>query len=177
MGDLPSSRPRRTSAVRHGRTVHERSLHRVVPMVSIRGFPNHFGVLGGGGVRYGVELRSVFSCAMDLLLEGGDIDGVDFVTSTVGGQLAFSHRGRYGAARAGAGLRIGVVNTLGEQSSAAPWGWPMLVGSLSLWVTQHVTFEVAGEGGYATLPGHSAGGAVGISGFWLSGQLGLGGRW
>ena len=177
MDDIPSSHPRRTSVVRHGRTVDERSLHRVVPMVSVRGFPTHSGVLGGGGIRYGAELHSVISWAVDFLLEGGEIDGVDFVTSTVAGQLAFSHQGRYGAARAGAGLRMGVVSTLGEQSSAAPWGWPMLVGSVNLYVTQHVTLEVGGEGGYATLAGRSAGGHIGISGFWLSGQLGLGWRW
>ena len=177
MVDLPSSHPQHKSAARHGRAVHERALHRVVPMVSVRGFPNHWGVLGGGGVRYGSELRSVFSWAVDFLLEGGEIDAVNFITSTVGGQIAFSHQGRYGAVRGGAGLRLGVVNAHAEQSTAVPWGWPMLVGSLDIWVTQHLTFEVAGEGGYATLPGHSSGGDVGLSGFWLSGQSGLGWRW
>ncbi len=172
---------------RHGRTFEGRASHRFAPVVSVRGFTDERGSLWGGGVRYGAELKRIFSGAADTLIESGHIGDADVVTSTIGGHLGFSHQGRFGAVRVGAGLRVGMVHAelIGadhevSRSTVAPWGWPMMVGSFNIWASKSVHIEGAVEGGYVVLPipgGSNRSGHSAVEGIWLSGQLGIGWRW
>jgi hypothetical protein len=51
----------------------------------------------------------------------------------------------------------------------APWGWPLGISMITVRAKSFV-LEFSGEGGYVQFP--ASGGEV--SGFWLSGQFGMG---
>lgn len=168
--------------------------HRIVPLVSARTFVNHPGSLWGGGLRFGKEVRRVFSWSVDALLEAGTIGGssgyYDLTTTTLGGHIGFSYRGPNGSARFGAGLRAGVVHATLDTTPAnvdypevsgselAPWGWPMLVTTLDLNLGQGLVLELGGETGYVLLPLSGVRGTdAALRGVWVNGQVGIGWAW
>jgi hypothetical protein len=138
------------------------------------------GTLAGGGVRLGSDLAPLHGWAIDALVESGTLRPhagtlVNLQSVTLGGMLYFVKAlGSSLMLRGGAGLRAGVVRSVDK--GAGPtlsfpvfWGWPM--GALASTLTlNRISFELAGEGGYATLPA----GAGGSAGVWFSLQLGVG---
>jgi hypothetical protein len=149
---------------------------RVVGLASVRGFPEDDSALYGGGLRLGEERFRLIGWSLDTLIERGTVvakSGNERVPSeatsaTIGGSLLayYSYR-KVITARLGVGLRAGVVAA--ESLAVAPWGWPLGVSSITLRTGSFVV-DFSGEGGYVQFP--ASGGEV--SGFWLSGQLGLG---
>jgi hypothetical protein len=155
---------------------------RLVPLFSARSFFDYKGTLWGGGVRIGEERFRFLSWAADVLLESGTIQGTDtdyqVTTGTLGATLfAYAHSG-YLTGRIGAGLRTGFAGSTplrgggpGGTSSLVPWGWPLGAASVTLLLARGFGLDLSGEGGYVVLP--ARGGGATLSGFWVSGQIGI----
>jgi hypothetical protein len=161
----------------------ENRVLRLVALASVRTFPGEptapsgeSGTLWGGGARIGEERFRLVAWSLDTLIERGTVIAhsgervtASRVTSfTIGGALLayYTFRNMF-TTRLGVGLRAGVI--AGDSSSVAPWGWPLGTTSLTL-RGERILLELSGEGGYVSFP--ASGGEV--SGFWLSGQLGIG---
>jgi hypothetical protein len=151
---------------------------RLLALASLRKFPGHAGALVGGGVRLGSDSLPLHGWALDALVETGTVGSVRVDNFTLGGMLFFVRELRQGiVARAGAGLRAGLVQSAAENGAAhanSPvfWGWPMLALSSSARLGKLV-IEIATEGGYASLPA-GPGSPDPLRGVWLNAQLGLG---
>jgi hypothetical protein len=153
---------------------------RLVALGSARTFPGeateNAGTIWGGGLRLGEERFRLVGWHLDTLVEHGGVIAhagedktVDRITSwTLGGALLayYSFKSVF-TARLGVGLRAGFIAE--DSPTVAPWGWPLGVTSMTLRASSLV-MEFSGEGGYVAFP--TSGGEV--SGFWLSGQLGVG---
>lgn len=153
-----------------------RIVSRVVALGSIRKFPSHDGQLFGGGARFGTDLVPLHSWAVDALVESGTLGGVGVDSFSVGGTLYFvGESGRHLVARAGAGLRAGLLRGSGKKASdvvfPAVWGWPMLAFAVESRF-ERLIVEISCEAGYATLP--SRPGAESSSGVWVGTQIGVG---
>ena len=159
---------------------------RAAPIVSRRAFFTLDGALWGGGVQVGQDVYTHLGWTADALAESGTITtsfaSFRLTTGTVGGAiLAYYALGPL-VARAGAGLRIGVVSSTDEAGGAhtatlAPWGWPRGIVGLTLTPISPLVLEVAGEIGQVVLPVTTS--TVGISdatirGGWYGAQLGIG---
>jgi hypothetical protein len=161
----------------------ENRVLRIVALGSVRTFPGEEttpsgddGTLWGGGMRLGEERFKLVAWSLDTLIErgtviahGGEELTVSEITSwTIGGSLlAYYSFKEVFTARLGVGLRAGLIAQ--DSPTVAPWGWPLGVTSLTL-RAKSLVMEFSGEGGYVAFP--ASGGEV--SGFWLSGQFGLG---
>ncbi|HET9931117.1 MAG TPA: hypothetical protein VFQ35_10535 [Polyangiaceae bacterium] len=154
-----------------------KTISRVIALGSIRKFPTHDGQLFGGGARFGTDLLPLHSWAIDALVESGTLGGVKVDSFSAGAMLYFvGESGRHMLARAGAGLRAGVLRGSGEKSSGvvfpAFWGWPMLALAIDARF-ESLMVEISSEAGYATLPSRPGSGES-SSGVWISAQVGLG---
>jgi len=161
----------------------ENRVFRLVALGSIRTFPGeettpegHDSTLYGGGVRIGEERFKLVAWSLDMLIERGTVIAhagesisPNRITSfTLGGaMLAYYSFKDVFTVRLGVGLRAGFIAQ--DSPTVAPWGWPLGVTAWTLRARSFV-LEFSGEGGYVTFS--TAGGEV--SGFWLSGQLGMG---
>ena len=166
--DLPDDQPDPDAA--------EVRVLRVLGLFSVRGFPEDGSKLYGGGVRLGEERFRLVGWSLDTLVEQGKViahSGERSVTSdatsfTIGGALlAYYSYKQVLTVRLGVGLRAGAV--IADKPRVAPWGWPLGVSVLTL-RAQSFVMDFSGEGGYVAFP--ASGGEV--SGFWLSGQVGMG---
>jgi hypothetical protein len=154
---------------------------RLLWMGSMRTFANHPGQLFGGGLRVGEEPLVSTSWAIDTLFERGEMETnngrFEIETLTLGALLYLYGRIGIFTARAGAGLRAGVVSSRdvagASRTAVLPWGWPMAAISMSFG-GQGVQVELAGEGGYATMPVGPAASGLSIQGAWAAVQVGLG---
>ena len=161
----------------------ENRVLRLVALGSVRTFPGEAttaageqSTLWGGGARLGEERFKLVAWSVDTLIEHGtvlahggeEITANEITSWTLGGSLLayYSFRNVF-TVRLGVGLRAGFI--AGDSPTVAPWGWPL---GVSIWTLRVRSFvlEVSGEGGYVAFP--ASGGEV--SGFWLSGQLGVG---
>jgi hypothetical protein len=154
----------------------EERVLRVVGMASVRGFPEDGSALYGGGLRLGEERFRLIGWSLDTLIERGTVvahSGEEVIRSTAtsatigGALLAYYTYKKTLTVRLGVGLRAGVVAA--ESLAVAPWGWPLGVSAITLRGGSFVV-DFSGEGGYVQFP--ASGGEV--SGFWLSGQFGMG---
>ena len=155
----------------------------LVALASVRTFPGEAtnasgekGTLWGGGVRLGEERFRLVAWSLDTLIERGTViahsgervTATEVTSFTIGGALLAYYAFRdVLTMRLGVGLRAGLI--AGDSPTVAPWGWPL---GVTTW-TLHgggAVLELSGEGGYVSFP--ASGGEV--SGFWLSGQLGVG---
>lgn len=154
-----------------------RTVSRVVALGSIRKFPGSDGQLFGGGARFGTDLLPLHSWAIDALVESGTLGGVRVDSFSAGAMLYFvGESGRHMIARAGAGLRAGLLRGSGGKSAdvvfPAFWGWPMLAIAVDARF-DHLIIEISSEAGYATLPSRP-GSTESSSGVWIGAQVGLG---
>lgn len=149
---------------------------RLLGLASVRGFPEDGSTLVGGGLRIGEERFRLIGWSLDTLIERGTVvahSGEEVTESTatsatIGGSLlAYYTFRKVITLRLGVGLRAGVVAA--ESLAVAPWGWPLGVTAITV-RTGSFVMDFSGEGGYVAFP--AAGGEV--SGFWLSGQFGMG---
>jgi hypothetical protein len=149
---------------------------RVLGLFSLRGFPRDDSMLVGGGLRLGEERFRLVGWSLDTLIERGNLvahAGETITKSratswTVGGALlAYYSYKQFVTVRLGVGLRAGAV--FADKPRVAPWGWPLGV-SVITFRSQSFVLDFSGEGGYVAFP--ASGGEV--SGFWLSGQIGMG---
>jgi hypothetical protein len=145
---------------------------RLVALGSIRTFPGDSGALYGGGARLGEERFKLVGWAIDTVIERGTVvsrETTEVTSATFGASLlAYYSFKQVLTLRLGAGLRAGVV--VAQKPSVAPWGWPLGVTMLNLRIGPFVT-DVSGELGYVSFPISRSGR---VSGYWLSGQLGVG---
>jgi hypothetical protein len=149
---------------------------RLVGMASVRGFPEDGSSLVGGGLRIGEERFKLISWSLDTLVENGTViahSGDETVerkatSATIGGALlAYYTYKQTLTLRLGVGLRAGVL--VAGSPRVAPWGWPLGCSSITVRAKSFV-MDFSGEGGYVQLSSSSGE----VSGFWLSGQFGLG---
>jgi hypothetical protein len=156
---------------------------RILALVSRRSFFTHDGALWGGGARIGAEPLPHTSWSVDALFEKGVFAGSDgdflLDTWTLGAQLFLFHRLDYVTFRLGGGLRAGVIASSPESGgegtrSVAPWGWPLLVASISAQVPRKFAFELSSEASYVSLPLSSGSNAFTVRGAWFSVQVGIG---
>ena len=154
----------------------EERVLRVLGLASVRTFPKDKSFLAGGGLRLGEERFRLVGWSLDTLLETGKLvarSGERTTESkatsfTIGGALlAYYSYKQIVTVRLGVGLRAGAVFT--DKPRVAPWGWPLGVSVITLRAKSFV-MDFSGEGGYVAFP--ASGGEV--SGFWLSGQFGMG---
>ncbi|HVW23820.1 MAG TPA: hypothetical protein VHC69_00525 [Polyangiaceae bacterium] len=152
-------------------------MFRVVAVASGRKFFRLPGLLWGGGVRAGEERFHFMSWSADGIIETGSVGSpsnrYDLLTATVGGALLVWARVGPVTGRVGVGLRAGIAEVGSTASSVAPWGWPLGTSSISIRLSRHFVFDIAGEAGYVVLPSGHAGQAD-LKGGWFSGQLGVG---
>jgi hypothetical protein len=158
----------------------EQRVLRILGLVSARTFPGEAtadaGTIWGGGLRLGEERFRLVAWHLDTLIERGTVvahageeSTMSEITSwTLGGALLayYSYKEMF-TIRLGVGLRGGFIAQ--DSPTLAPWGWPL---GVTTWTLRAKTFvmEFSGEGGYVAFP--ASGGEV--SGFWLSGQVGMG---
>ncbi|HET9959298.1 MAG TPA: hypothetical protein VFQ61_32635, partial [Polyangiaceae bacterium] len=174
----PMSRPWYAPLPREERMFHLSALG------SVRAFLQHPGQLWGAGVRVSEEALRATSWSVDALYEGGTLTGKQDLryriqTWSFAASLLLYYRTGIVTARAGAGLRVGAVKAesldrdLGRAKNVlVPWGWPLLVLSLSA-RSGPVVLNVSAEGSYAAIP--VAGGTITpISGIWVGTQWGIG---
>jgi hypothetical protein len=149
---------------------------RVLGLFSIRGLPEDDSQLYGGGLRVGEERFRLVGWSLDSLIERGTLVAhsgerstrSEATSWTIGGALlAYYSYKQVLTVRLGVGLRAGAV--FADKPRVAPWGWPLGVSVLTL-RAQSFVMDFSGEGGYVAFP--ASGGEV--SGFWLSGQVGIG---
>ena len=154
---------------------------RVMAVASARSFFTHSGALWGGGLRFAEERFKTVGWSLDALFESGDVRTSDapfqVYTATVGGGINIYKRWNFFAARAGAGVRMGLASAQNTDlrttasSGLTPWGWPLASLGLSSY-TGRAVVELLGEGGYVVLP--VAGGTPVLRGPWFSVQLAVG---
>ena len=151
-----------------------RSISRVIALGSIRKFPGSDGQLFGGGARFGTDLVPLHGWAVDALVESGTLGGVKVDSFSAGAMLYFvGESGRHMIARAGAGLRAGLLRGSGNNVVfPAFWGWPMLAIAVDARFDSLI-IEISSEAGYATLPSRP-GSSESSSGVWVGAQVGLG---
>jgi hypothetical protein len=154
----------------------EERVLRVLGLFSLRGFPEDDSSLMGGGLRVGEERFRLVGWSLDTLIERGTliahagetITKSEATSWTIGGALlAYYSYKQFVTVRLGVGLRAGAV--FADKPRVAPWGWPLGV-SVITFRAQSFVMDFSGEGGYVAFP--ASGGEV--SGFWLSGQVGMG---
>ena len=143
---------------------------RLTAVVSFRSLLRGDGTFWGGGVRFGRERYRVVSYAVDALVENGTLKESNAMSASAGAWLCFYKHLGPATFRLGGGLRLGVLGFAGG-SSAAVWGWPMLVGSQTLRFGGFV-IELAGETGFVNATNRH--GQPPIRGGWASGQVGIG---
>lgn len=150
------------------------------------------GSLLGGGARVTGVFGGLFRWTTDLLVERGTIsqDAGSFAvdTVTIGAVIGLNAQLSRLSFSGGVGVRAGLTDVrnldgLRSRSAAtlAPWGWPMLMGSIiaepgrgGSWLV-----GISGETGYTLLPVTSGGSQVtnpSLRGWWLSAQVALGFR-
>jgi hypothetical protein len=151
---------------------------RVMALGSGRAFLENSGFLLGGGARVGYDYYGGAAWTIDGLFEGGSIEqdgrSDDVGSATIAGAIYAQHRWSTLSARAGMGLRAGIVSGRGGTQTVALWGWPLAVVSMGLRPASRLVLELSAEASYAVLP--LSGGSAGPSlrGVWFSGQLGIG---
>jgi hypothetical protein len=143
---------------------------RLTAVVSFRSLLRGDGTFWGGGVRFGRERYKVVSYAVDALVENGTLKQSNAMSASAAAWLCFYQQLGPATFRLGGGLRLGVLSFAGG-SSAAVWGWPMLVGSQTLRFGGFV-IELAGETGFVNATNRH--GQPPIRGGWASGQVGIG---
>jgi len=147
------------------------------------------GLLGGGARVTGV-FSGLFRWTTDLLVERGTISqgagsfAVDAVTA--GAVVGLNGQWKRVSLSGGVGVRAGLTdvrNLDGVRSRSAatlaPWGWPMLMGSIIVEPGRSWLVGLSGETGYTLLPVTPGGSQVtnpSLRGWWLSAQLALGFR-
>jgi hypothetical protein len=155
---------------------------RIIGVLSVRSFFNHDGALWGGGLRVAEERFKTVGWTLDALAESGEVTTsaarFQVYTATLGGGINLYRRWHWFAARAGAGVRMGLAGAdsnneqEGTSSALTPWGWPLGSLGLSIYTPRGVVLELMGEAGYVVLP-VTAGTPV-LRGPWFSIQLGIG---